>query len=104
MVICTQCGSKMAPNDLSDTPTLAEKHSGIPTRLIDQARRAKGLLFSRRTAGKTISSGGRRVQLPPYTTQEKFNDAIAQLRSVVGDQYVNLNDGTLVDGWYMEHP
>ena len=90
--------------NLPDTPTLQEKHSGVPTRLTGQAKRAKGLLFSRRTKGNSTSSGPRGVQLPPYTTQEKFNEAITQLKSAVGDQYVHVNDGALVDGWYMEHP
>lgn len=94
----------MATNNLPEAPTLLEKHSGVPERLVDQAKRAKGLLFSRRTKGESTSNLERRVQLPPYTTQEKFDDAISQLRKVVGEQYVHINDGVLVDGWYMEHP
>jgi hypothetical protein len=95
----------MASSNLPKTPTLLEKHSGVPTRLVDQAKRAKGLLFSRRTKeDRAPSSTPRRVQLPPDTTQEKFDEAIAQLRAVVGDQYVQVNDGALIDGWYMEHP
>ena len=94
----------MASIDLPETPTLLEKHSGVPTRLVDQAKRAKSLLFSRRTKGNSTLSGLNSVQLPPYTTQEKFDDAIGQLKSVVGDEFVHLNDGALVDGWYMEHP
>lgn len=94
----------MGAPDLSDTPTLEERHSGVPTRLVNQAKRAKELLFSRRTKGNSASNVDRRLQLPPYTTQEKFEQAIAELKSLVGDEYVHLNDGALVDGWYMEHP
>lgn len=94
----------MGDHDLTDTPTLEEKHSGIPTRLVNQAKRAKELLFSRRTKGSSTSNIERRLQLPPDTTAEKFNQAITELKSLVGDQYVRLNDGALVDGWYMEHP
>ena len=85
------------------TPTLDEKHSGVPARLKDQAKRAKELLFSRRTTSDTAQRT-RRIQLPPDTTQEKFDDAITQLKSIVGDPHVQVNDQALVDGWYMEHP
>ena len=94
----------MAARTLTATPTLEETHSGIPNRLVDQAKRAKGLLFSRRTNSESTPASGRGVQLPPYTTQEKFDEAIAKLKSIVGDQWVHVNDGALVDGWYMEHP
>ncbi len=94
----------MSGRTLTATPTLEESHSGIPSRLVDQAKRAKGLLFSRRTKSETTYARGRGVQLPPYTTQEKFDEAISKLKSVVGDQWVYVNDGALVDGWYMEHP
>jgi hypothetical protein len=94
----------MAARTLTATPTLEESHSGIPSRLVDQAKRAKGLLFSRRTNSASTPAAGRGVQLPPYTTQEKFDEAITKLKSVVGDQWVYVNDGALVDGWYMEHP
>ncbi|KAK5260908.1 hypothetical protein LTR40_003259, partial [Exophiala xenobiotica] len=94
----------MAARTLTATPTLEESHSGIPSRLVDQAKRAKGLLFSRRANSESTPAAGRGVQLPPYTTQEKFDEAIAKLKSVVGDQWVHVNDGALVDGWYMEHP
>lgn len=94
----------MGSRNESATPTLEEKHSGIPTRLTTQAKRAKELLFSRRTKSDDTGSKRRTVQLPPYTTQEKFDEAITQLKAVVGDQWVHVNDGALVDGWYMEHP
>lgn len=94
----------MSSRSLPVTPTLEEKHSGIPTRLVEQAKRAKELLFSRRTKTENTSSSRRRVQLPPYTTQAKFDNAITALKAAVGAQYVCVNDGALVDGWYMEHP
>ena len=94
----------MASTIPSAAPTLEETHSGVPTRLTTQAQRAKELLFSRRTKPEKTSSTGRKVQLPPYTTQEKFDEAIIKLKAAVGDQWVHVNDGALVDGWYMEHP
>ncbi|KIW10845.1 hypothetical protein PV08_10144 [Exophiala spinifera] len=94
----------MSSRTLPVTPTLEDKHSGIPSRLVDQAKRAKELLFSRRTKTENTSSSKRGVQLPPYTTQAKFDDAIAALKAAVGDHWVHVNDGALVDGWYMEHP
>lgn len=94
----------MSPRTLPVTPTLEERHSGIPTRLVDQAKRAKELLFSRRTKTENTSASKRGVQLPPYTTQAKFDDAITALKAAVGAQWVYVNDGALVDGWYMEHP
>jgi hypothetical protein len=94
----------MSSSGLPETPTLVEKHSGIPTRLIDQAKRAKELLFSRRSREESTINIERTVQLPPYTTQQKFDQAIGELKSIVGENYVHVNSGALVDGWYMEHP
>ena len=86
------------------TPTLEEKHSGVPTRLVEQAKRAKGLLSSRRQVPATSDTQNRTLHLPPYTSREKFDGAIAQLKKAVGDAWVHINDQPLVDGWYMEHP
>jgi hypothetical protein len=88
--------------ELSDTPTLQEKHSGVPPRLVDQAKRAKKLLFSRRNTGET-SGSERRLQLPPDTTREQFDAAIKKLKGILGEGHVIVNDGVLIDGWYMEH-
>lgn len=86
------------------TPTLTQKHSGVPERLTSQASRAKDLLYSRRTVIVTETSGKRKVQLPPYTSQETFDDAIRELKKGLGEEWVVVNDGALVDGWYCEHP
>lgn len=88
----------------TSTPTLEEKHSGVPPRLVEQAKRAKDLLQSRRTASKASTSQQRSLHLPPYTSRQKFDEAIAKLKEAVGDEFVHINDQPLVDGWYMEHP
>ena len=92
----------MAYSSVNPTPTLDNKHSGIPVRLTEQAKRAKGLLSSRRTVSEAPKR--RTLHLPPYTTRQKFDDAIAQLKKTVGSEWVHINDEPLIDGWYMEHP
>jgi hypothetical protein len=93
------------PKGLTATPTLEDRHSGIPTRLKEQAKRAKALLFSRQASKDEGRHARRRgVQLPPDTTRQKFDEAIGKLKGLVGDEWVHVNDGELVDGWYMEHP
>lgn len=42
--------------------------------------------------------------MPPGVSKEAFEKAVAELRSTIGKDNVELNDKPLVDGWYMEHP
>lgn len=92
--------------DLSSIPNLDKQYSGIPDRLLNEAKRAKSLLYSNRTdidakpKDRTLET----PRLPPDVTRETFNTAIAELRDAVGSQNVELNDKPLVDGWYLEHP
>lgn len=86
-----------------EIPNLASKHSGIPERLRTEAKSAK----ERTYALKTLQTSAPRrapLRLPPNTSQEKFDVAVAALHKLLGENGVELNDKSLVDGWYMEHP
>ena len=92
--------------DLSSIPNLSQKYSGIPDRLLNDAKRAKTLLFSNRT-DIDVKPKDRNLEtprLPPDVSRDTFNHAITELRQAVGAQNVELNDKPLVDGWYLEHP
>lgn len=88
----------------SPTPLLSEKYSGVPKRLTPEAKRIKKLLYSNKTAEEQSSRSKTVPVLPPDTTRDAFNAAIKDLKSLVGDQNVEINDKPLIDGWYMEHP
>lgn len=94
--------AKMA--DLSSVPTLEEKYSGTPSRLINEAKRAKALLYSNRTSTQPKKRELETPRLPPDVSRETFNQAIDELKASLGAQNVELNDKPLVDGWYLEHP
>lgn len=85
-------------------PTLDEKHSGVPTRNLDEAYASKARLYS----NKTVPPSRARTQdvpaLPPDVDRTTFNKAIVDLKRILGDDNVEVNDKPLVDGWYMEHP
>lgn len=84
-------------------PTLAERYSGVPDRLAKIAQEARDRLYSNRNLPASVA---RRlpVRLPPDTTKDTFDEAIAALRTELGQENVALNDQPLVDGWYLEHP
>lgn len=42
--------------------------------------------------------------LPPDVDQQTFDKALAELKQVLGRENVELNEGPLLDGWYMQHP
>lgn len=86
-----------------EVPTLASKHSGIPHRLLNEAKSAKERTDSLKTLPTSVPRRAPLI-LPPDTTQKKFDAAIAALRGFLGENIVELNDKPLVDGWYMEHP
>jgi hypothetical protein len=97
--------SKSPPNTLSPTPLLSDNiHSGIPKNLEADAKVAKERLYSNKTVPDTVPRERDVPRLPPNTTRDKFDAAIAELRQRLGDEHVQLNDKPLVDGWYMEHP
>lgn len=88
---------------ISQIPTLSSSHSGIPIRLEKEAGIAKEKAYSLRTLPESVPRQYP-LKLPPNTTQEKFDIAITELRSLLREDGVELNDKPLVDGWYMEHP
>jgi hypothetical protein len=84
-------------------PKLDSVHSGVPARLSKEADAAKERLYSLRTLPKSTPRQSS-LRLPPNTSREQFDTAIAALVEVLGPKGVELNDKELVDGWYMEHP
>ncbi|TKA81040.1 hypothetical protein B0A55_02495 [Friedmanniomyces simplex] len=91
-------------HSLPDTPTLPNTHSGIPTRLLDKAKRAKTLIWQGR---KVAASQIPRTEptLPQGISRSTFNKAISEITQTLGAENVELNDKPAVDnGWYMEHP
>ncbi|KAL4898941.1 hypothetical protein BDW74DRAFT_189625 [Aspergillus multicolor] len=95
----------MAPKTVTPTPRLSDGvHSGIPAQLEAEAKVAKERLYSNRTLPDSVPRRHDVPRLPPNTTREQFDTAIAELRERLGDKNVEINDKPLVDGWYMEHP
>lgn len=89
---------------VTDIPSLAQTHTGVPKRLSKEAVTVKDSLTALRTLPPSVPRQGELPRLPPNTSREKFNKAIAALTSDLGASKVELNDKALVDGWYMEHP
>ncbi|KAF3937750.1 hypothetical protein ABW19_dt0203969 [Dactylella cylindrospora] len=85
-------------------PTLDEKHSGTPVRNIEEAKAAKARLYSNRTVPPSRPRQQEVPALPPDVDRATFNKAIGDLKRLLGDENVEINDKPLVDGWYMEHP
>ncbi|KAK3311069.1 glycolate oxidase [Chaetomium strumarium] len=85
-------------------PTLTSKHSGIPERLLDVGVESKNRLLSKRTVPESVPRQGELPRLPPDTTRAEFNQAIGELKQILGEEHVDINDKPLVDGWYVEHP
>jgi hypothetical protein len=91
-------------SDLPPTPLLSQQYSGIPKRLAPEAKKAKKLIYGNKSSDWSSSRSKEVPLLPPDVTREAFNTAIADLKSLIGDQHVEINDKPLNDGWYMEHP
>lgn len=88
---------------LPNTPTLSEAHSGIPSRLLHKAQRAKALIFH----GKSRPSPQQQSLpvIPQGVSRSTFDKAISDLAQQLGAENVELNDKPPKDdGWYMEHP
>lgn len=83
-----------------DVPRLTSNYSGIPERLYNEAVTAKEKTQSLKTLphSKPRSSP---IRLPPDTSQDQFDAAIAALRRLLGEAGFEVNDKPLVDGWYM---
>ncbi|KAK4550428.1 hypothetical protein LTR36_000006 [Oleoguttula mirabilis] len=88
---------------LTETPTLSQAHSGIPSRLLHKAERAKALVFK----GKTPQPQQQQSlpAIPQGVSRATFDKAITDLTNQLGPENVELNDKPPKDdGWYMEHP
>ena len=87
------------------TPVLSvDKHNGVPKRLVAEAKRAKEMMTSNKTLPDSVPRKKETPKLPPGITRQEFNVAITNLKQLVGNANVEINDKPLVDGWYMEHP
>ncbi|KAI0008321.1 putative vanilly-alcohol oxidase [Xylariaceae sp. FL0662B] len=83
--------------------SLKEKYSGAPARLRKEAEEARDRLLSNRTLPASQPRKNE-IRLPPGLTLETFETAVQELRGVIGDTNVEINDKALIDGWYIEHP
>jgi hypothetical protein len=92
----------MAPPNLPQTPTLNDKHSGIPARLLHKATYAKSLIYDGRTVSDTVQLE-RGLAVPQGISKNAFLAAIDELKTSLGPDNVQLNDKEIKGGWYMEH-
>ena len=95
------------PAQVPPPPTLADTHSGLPDRLLALGTESKARLLSHRTLPESVprrDGEGELPRIPPDTTRGEFDQAVAELRQILGDEHVEINDKPLVDGWYVEHP
>ncbi|KAI7968363.1 hypothetical protein EIK77_010533 [Talaromyces pinophilus] len=90
----------MSSKSVSPTPTLSEKHSGIPSRLYEKAQYAKSLILD--IATKEQNDRKRGVAIPAGVEKNTYMKAIDELAEQLGKENVGLNDQPLKDGWYME--
>ncbi|CAK7225153.1 hypothetical protein SCUCBS95973_005764 [Sporothrix curviconia] len=92
---------------MADVPTLPQTHSGIPVYLLDKARATKTAVYQLKSNGGASTAIPRRravPALPQGVTAEAFEAAMADLRTLLGAEHVEVVDQALRDGWYMEHP
>ena len=82
---------------VADPPTLHDKYSGIPERLLEKAREAKRLVYQNQS--KNVRSRVHLPVVPVGISQPAFNVAIAELRDQLGHSNVVSNDQPLDDGW-----
>lgn len=85
-------------NALQDPPTLSERYSGIPERLLGKARESKLRVYENQTK-KASTERVRPPAIPPDISPAAFDQAIRELGAQIGEQHVVLNDQPLVDGW-----
>lgn len=85
----------------SPIPTLPTIHSGIPPYLLEKAQKAKDAVFETRSKGR--NERRREVPvIPQGIERDDFLSALAELKTQLGEENVQVNDTPLVDGWYME--
>ena len=83
---------------LSEIPLLAEKHSGIPGRLLGKARDVKSMFMANSRVGKQSQ---RSPVIPQGIQQDEFFRALDELSSQLGAENVEIVDRLLDDGWYV---
>ena len=89
-------------SEIPGTPTLDAIYSGIPSRLLDKAQRAKTLIYQGRTV-QAITGERQLPVIPQGVSRTTFDKAIAELAQSLGDDNVEINDQPPKDGsWYME--
>ena len=89
---------------IPETPTLSQTHSGIPSRLLHKAQKAKSLIWATRTKS-TQTTRQQLPVIPQGVSRSTFDKAIADLKQQLGAENVEINDKPpREDGWYMEHP
>lgn len=90
-------------NSRSPPPRLSQVYSGIPDRLAKEAEESKTRIFANRTTPVAVPRQSS-LRLPPDVSQKIFDNAIEELKREIGEENVILNDKSLADGWYLEHP
>ncbi|KAK3372669.1 glycolate oxidase [Podospora didyma] len=85
-------------------PSLSSNYSGLPDRLADIGSESKNRLLSRRTLPESAPRQHDVPRLPPDISRAEFNQAIGEVKEILGSENVAINDRPLVDGWYIEHP
>ena len=92
-------------SSIPETPTLSQIHSGIPSRLLGKARKAKELIYKTRTKPDALNNQPKLPVIPQGVSKSTFDKAIAELSSKLGNDNVEVIDKPpKEDGWYMEHP
>lgn len=81
-------------------PTLTEKYSGIPERLLDKATALKRQSYALATTDVVPRSNGIELPvIPKGYSRPRFNQAVESIRSHIGADNVKLNTEALIDGW-----
>jgi hypothetical protein len=79
------------------TPTLEQKHNGVPARLLHKAQTAKTLIQD--IATKKTKPRQRLPAIPQGIERERFVKALEELAGDIGKEHVQVNDKPLEDGW-----
>lgn len=79
------------------TPTLEQKHNGVPARLLHKAQRAKTLIQD--IATKKTKARQRLPVVPQGVERDRFVLALGELANDIGKEHVQVNDKPLEDGW-----
>lgn len=82
-------------------PTLNQKYSGIPERLLEKATKVKQQTYAALTTdvAQQRAAGIELPVIPKGYPRTRFNKAIESIQSQIGAANVELNTGALVDGW-----